>query len=1038
VELGTHATSNISNDWCSSASLPSALDDAGCFGFVASLTEFLAILAKRWPDPSERGKRFEPYLCDALRVSPSHQFSNVWLWDDWPGRDGPDLGIDLVAEHVDGGLWGIQSKLYAPDSSLRWKDDLSTWVAATRDAPWTHRLLVSTTANLSPNAKRQFSGDTKTLMLLGEDLSSLPVEWPDTLDAPIVRVAPMVPREHQVEAISAVGAGFDEGASRLQAHMACGTGKTLVSLRVYERVAPELAVVLVPSLSLMAQTIRSWTANTLGDFRYLPVCSDVKVAEDERRGEDADLDVDDLAVLDSPATTDPDNITQFLQASGPRVVFSTYQSSDVLAAATVNAGVRFGLVVADEAHRTSGSTSTVFSTVLDDARFPADRRLFVTATPRTFAATADGDETVQSMDDTDQYGEVVYELGFGRAVELGLLADYEVVVIAVQDPELRATILDGGYVELDGLDKRVETSALVALEGTLRAIDKFDLSRLISFHSRIKRAKDFATAMPVFGQWREHDAVVEADTVDGTMNAAIRKGRISWLEDADRPRVLTNARCLTEGIDLPSLDAIVFADPKRSQTDIVQAVGRVMRTDPNNADKVGRIIIPLVVPDPDHIDGDNVFEDSTFKPVWDVIRALKAHDFRLETELNRLRGLTALGPINQQDFSEATHLNIIGIDDLKAFQLAVINRATPTFWWYAAGPLRQYVEREGNARVSSTHVETFDGEPINLGAWVSKCRTAYGKEKLSADRIAALQALPGWEWNPFEADFQRNLAALRQYVKREGNSRVPISHVETFDGEPISLGKWVRIRRMDFRSEQLSADRIVALEALPGWEWNPFEADFQRNLAALRQYIEREGDRRVPRSHVETFDGEPINLGTWVRIRRMDFRKGQLSADRIVALEALPGWEWNPIEADYQRNLDALRQYVKREGNPRAPRSHVETFDGEPINLGTWVHNCRGDYGRGKLSADRIAALQALPGWEWNPIEADYQRNLDALRQYVEREGNARAPTSHVETFDGEPINLGKWVSHRRGDYGGGNLSADRIAALEALPGWKW
>jgi superfamily II DNA or RNA helicase len=1004
---------------------------------VASLTEFLAILAKRWPDEKVRGTQFERYLCEALRESPSHQFSNVWLWDDWPGRDGPEVGIDLVAEHVDGGLWGIQSKLYAPDLSLRWKD-LSTWVAATRDAPWTQRLLVSTTSNLSPNAKRQLLGDPKTLMLLGGNLSSLPVDWPDTLDAPIVRVAPMAPREHQVEAISAVGAGFDLGASRLQAHMACGTGKTLVSLRVYERVAPELAVVLVPSLSLMAQTIRSWTANTLVDFRYLPVCSDVQVAEDERRGEDADLDVDDLAVLDSPATTDPDTITKFLQGPGPRVVFCTYQSSDVLAAATMNAGVRFGLVVADEAHRTTGSASTVFSTVLDDARFPADRRLFVTATPRTFAATADGDETVQSMDDTDLYGEVVYELGFGRAVELGLLADYEVVVVAVQDSELRATILAGGYVELDGLDKRVEASALVALEGTLRAIDEFGLSRLISFHSRIKRAKDFATAMPVFGQWREHDSVVEADTVDGTMNAAIRKNRISWLKDADRPRVLANARCLTEGIDLPSLDAIVFADPKRSQTDIVQAVGRVMRTDPNKSDKVGRIIIPLVVPDPDTVDGDDVFQDSAFKPVWDVIRALKAHDFRLETELNRLRGLTAIGPINQQDFSEASHLNIIGIDDLKAFQLAVINRVTPTFWWYHAGPLRQYIERQGNSRVLSTHVEMFGGEPINLGRWVSECRVAYGRGKLSADRIAALEALPGWEWNPFEADYQRNLEAFRQYVERGGNPRVPISHVETFDGEAINLGTWVSQRRKEYGKGTLSADRIAALQALPGWRWNLHAASFLRNLEALRQYVEREGNSRVPISHVETFDGEPINLGTWANDRRKEYGKGTLSADRIAALQALPGWEWNPHAASFLRNLEALRQYVEREGNPRVGRSHVETFDGEPINLGPWVHTRKKEYRNEELSADRIAALEALPGWEWNPEEAKHRRRLEALRQYIERQGNAHVPISHVELFHGEAINLGTWVSQRRTAYGKGTLSADRIAALQALPGWEW
>jgi predicted helicase len=175
-------------------------------------------------------------------------------------------------------------------------------------------------------------------------------------------------------------------------------------------------------------------------------------------------------------------------------------------------------------------------------------------------------------------------LGFGRAVELGLLADYEVVVVAVEDPELRATILDGGYVELDDLDRRIDAPALVALEGSLRAIDEFDMHRLISFHSRIKRAKDFATAIPVFGRWRQHHTGVEADTVNGKMNAPARKQRISWLEDADHPRVLTNARCLTEGIDVPSGTGSCSPTPESPRptlskpSDVSCAPTRTMRT----------------------------------------------------------------------------------------------------------------------------------------------------------------------------------------------------------------------------------------------------------------------------------------------------------------------------------------------------------------------------------------------------------------------------------------------------------------------------
>ena len=1004
---------------------------------MTSLAEFLVVLEEHFPDPTVRGKKFEPFLRDALLVSPSHQFVNVWCWEDWPGRDGPDRGIDLVAEHVDGGLWGVQSKLYSADSSLTW-DDLSTWVGTTRKAPWTRRLLVSTSSKLAPNAQKELLGDPATSLLLGDELFSLPVEWPNELASPVSRRAPLIPLPHQVDAIDAIVGGFEAGAARLQTHMACGTGKTTVGRRVYERLEPDLAVVLVPSLSLMAQTIRSWAANTANEFRYLPVCSDTKVAEDRRPGEDVDLDVDDLAVLDSQATTDAEQIVSFLNLDQPRVVFCTYQSSDVLSSAAEAADVEFDLVIADEAHRTTGSKSTVFSTVLNDKVFPAKRRLFMTATPKTFTAAADGDETVHSMDDTAVYGDVAHELGFGKAVELGLLADYEVVVVAVDDPALRETILAGGSVELNGLNKAVEASALVALEGSLQAIERFDMKRLISFHSRIRRAKDFAAAVPVFADWRGRHMTVEANTVDGSMNASERSRHISWLEKGDRPRVLTNARCLTEGIDVPSLDGIVFADPRRSQVDIVQAVGRVMRTNPNDADKVGRIIIPLVVPDPDGVDGDNVFEGSAFKPVWDVIRALKAHDFRLESELNRLRRLSALGPVNDREFRESTRINIIGVDDLAEFQLAVVNRVTPNFWWWVAGPLQQHIDREGTALVPFYHLEPFDGRDVKLGKWVNKCRTSSQRGELSAEHFDALDTLPGWEWDAVEAEYQRNLQALRQYVAREGNARVPYGHVEPFDGEDIKLGLWANSRRSDRRAEKLSDERAAELDDLPGWEWDPREAAYQRHFQALLQYVAREGHSQISKSHAEPFDGEDFKIGLWVTRRRSEHNNKTLSAERTAALDSIADWEWDLREAAFQQNFQALLQYVDREGTAHVHDDHVEPFGGEDVKLGKWVGKRRAEHRKGNLSAERAAALGGLPGWEEDPLEANYQRGLRAARQYAEREGHALVPSDHVEPLDGEDFNLGNWISSRRSERSRGTLSDERTADLKALPGWKW
>ncbi len=242
-----------------------------------------------------------------------------------------------------------------------------------------------------------------------------------------------------------------------------------------------------------------------------------------------------------------------------------------------------------------------------------------------------------------------------------------------------------------------------------------------------------------------------------------------------------------------------------------------MRTDPKNPNKVGRVIIPLVVP---NTTSEDAFTGSAFKTVWDVVRALKTHDFRLEAALNRLRGLTALGPISEQDFTEATHLRIIGLDDLAAFQLRVIEQSSSNFWWWVNGPLKQYVTREGHANVNATHKETIDGIEYNLGVWVSNRRSEFRKGMLAPERVVELEAIKGWTWDPIEDAYQQWLAALKQYVTREGHANVPGTHKETIDGIEYNLGTWVSTRRKEFRKNKLAPERVVELEAIKGWGWS--------------------------------------------------------------------------------------------------------------------------------------------------------------------------------------------------------------------------
>ena len=387
--------------------------------------------------------------------------------------------------------------------------------------------------------------------------------------------------------------GFDRS-DRGQMIMACGTGKTLTALFVKEKLAADRTLVLAPSLSLLSQLLSDWTANATAHFEHLPVCSDETVANDSI--------VVSAHELGDRVTTDPETIADFLRGSGPRVVFATYQSSPEIAKAFELDGVApFDLVVADEAHRTVGRSTTAFGTVLDNKKIPAKRRLFMTATPRFVAGSVIGDAEaldcdVASMDNEAKYGPVFHRLPFAEAIDRGLLTDYQVVVVGVDDVECREMADKARWVESDGIGIK-NARPLAAQIGVAKAMSRHDMRRAISFHSRIDGARRFARSLPEVISWMPDDqrptGQVWANYVSGAMTASQRRVRIRELDtiDLDHRGLLSNARCLTEGVDVPTLDGVVFIDPKRSEVDIVQAVGRAIRLAPDKT--VGTIVIPV-------------------------------------------------------------------------------------------------------------------------------------------------------------------------------------------------------------------------------------------------------------------------------------------------------------------------------------------------------------------------------------------------------------------------------------------------------------
>ena len=586
---------------------------------------------------------------------------------------------------------------------------------------------------------------------------------------------------------------------------------------------------LVPSLSLLGQTLREWVGNAAAPFETLPVCSDDTVRQAE-----SDALVASTLDLGFPSTTDPAAVRAFVAQRGPRVVFATYQSSPVIAAALQGTNLSFDLVIADEAHRCAGKVKGAFATVLDNAKIPARRRIFLTATPRVYTARVvqearEDDLDVASMDDEAVFGPVCYRLTFADAITQDLLSGYRVVIVGIDDPRYRAYATKGRLVTLDG-QTQTDARTVAAHIGLAKAMQTYDLTRVISFHGRVKGAAAFAKALPAVIEWmpsRERPSGrVWAEAVSGAMSSGDRSTRLERLRavtDGERG-MLSNARCLGEGVDVPTLDGIAFIDPKQSQVDIVQAVGRAMRKSPGKT--LATIVIPVFV-DGD-ADGEAALEKSAYQGIASVLRALRDHDAVLADELDAARRDLGARPTSRVKIPSKVVLDLpLRLDT--AFSAAIqarLIRLTTSGWEEGYGHLTTYVQAEGDAQVPKSY-RTPEG--YRLGNWVGVQRTT--KDSMSVERRERLEALDGWVWDTKDAAWEEGFGHLTTYVQAEGDAQVPKSY-RTPEG--YGLGQWVSGQRGG--KDTMSAERRQRLEALTGWVWNTMDAAWEEGYGHLTTY----------------------------------------------------------------------------------------------------------------------------------------------------------------------------------------------------------
>lgn len=666
---------------------------------MSALQELLKTFRDTAKTEREKGTYFERLVKVYLQNEPLYRDmfgGKVYLWEEWRkhwmslGNADPqsDAGIDLVAvEDVSDNprIFAIQAKFYAEDAKIKKSDGIDSFLSALGKQPFTNGMLFLTSYEASHHVIEAVQGRDKPVNII--DLITLEnskIDWAQYSQKEKVafKESKQV-RDYQRKAIANVTVGL-QTANRGKLIMACGTGKTFTSLRLAEELvgAGGRVLFLVPSLSLLSQTLTEWTQESAISLHSFAVCSDGEVGK--RRDKDDDFEL--LAhELQYPATTNSITIAREVSkrhdAQHMSVVFSTYHSIDVISQAQLQHGLaEFDLIICDEAHRTTGATygdddDSAFVKVHDQTVVKGKKRVYMTATPRVYGVQATAkaekeDIVLYSMDRPEYFGETLHTLSFSEAVQgLGILCDYKVMVLTINEDDVSRALQRTLADENNSL--RVDDAAKIV--GCWRALSKQDtqvdlsfdpepMHRAVAFCQVIEpkskgkvhkvSSKNIASMFQaVVDEYRqslielnpEHPDVVsqlicEAEHVDGGMTATQKEAKLDWLkaETNDHTcRILSNVRCLSEGVDVPALDAVLFLSPRNSQVDVVQSVGRVMRKPRDSKKKLGYVILPVVIPSgmsPELALNDN----KTYKVVWEVLQALRSHDDRFDAMINKL------------------------------------------------------------------------------------------------------------------------------------------------------------------------------------------------------------------------------------------------------------------------------------------------------------------------------------------------------------------------------------------------------------------
>ena len=973
------------------------------------------------PDEQSRGDAFEVFAEAYLATQRKHDAANVWPLTAVPsqilqtlGLATKDYGVDGVFKTLLGNFNAYQVKFRTNRPALTWRE-LSTFMGLA-DSPQIRSRVLLTNCDQLPSVLNERQG---FFCIRGSDLDRLEADDFRAIEAWLADAAFIAPKKqpqpHQTEALDALLPAL-EIHDRVSAIMACGTGKTLVALWVAERRQASRILVLLPSLALLRQVLHEWLReSSLPSLAYLCVCSDPTVKDGLDSIATAQSD------LDFQVSTDAASVRDFLDApfSGTKVVFSTYQSARVVGAA-LKPGEAFDLAVFDEAHKTAGHEGRNFAFALEDINLPIRKRLFLTATPRHYnphQQDREGDaQLVFSMDRPDVYGPQAYCLTFAEAARRGIICGYKVIISVITSEMVTNELLSRGDVLVNGDAVRARQ---VANQIALRdAVEKYGASKAFTFHRTVASAASFV-ANGSEGI-RTHLPEFETFHVNGTMPTARREREMRDFRAAARA-VMSNARCLTEGVDVPAVDMVAFLSPRRSRVDIVQATGRAMRRSPGKT--TGYVLVPLYV----ELAADETVEAavsrSAFDEIWDVLHSLQEQDDVLAELIRHLGEQKGRGK-GFDDSRFADRVDIVGIQiGLEALRAAVTTRCFESLfssWDTYFGKLVAFKEQSGHCNASSY------GEDAPLGRWVAAQRNRRTKGALTDEQIARLDGLGFvWDWQDQKGQetWMKWYRELESYTREHGNPHVPRTHAN------IRLASWVWGQRQRRKGtykrngtvDLMTAEQVSLLDKIH-FRWSGDEK-WAARLEELKKFKEQHGH-----CEVGLLAGKDDDLLVWVRQQRSSKARGKLDAERQAQLDAL-GFSWVGEMNDHRWDemYDRLKNYHGQHGKADVPYGWKDD-----LQLAAWISNQRERRKKCLITDEQARRLDEL-GFTWQHRErGSWEDRYQDLLKFKEKHGHCNVPVTYKET-----AKLGGFVNSMRTKKASGDLSQQRIELLERV-GFQW